>query len=291
MLTESQNPRTADIDRLSTLDMLGRINEEDAKVAEAVHGALPQIAQAVDAIAERMGRGGRLIYVGAGTSGRLGVLDAAECVPTFSTDPSEVIGLIAGGLGAMTNSVEGAEDNREAGRSDLLALNLTANDAVVGIAASGRTPYVLGALEAAQEIGAITIGVSCNAPAPLLDAAEIGIGVPVGPEAITGSTRMKAGTAQKLVLNMISTGVMVKLGKVYGNLMVDVRPTNSKLVDRARRIIAQVTGIQYDTAALLLEESGNQVKTAIVMAQKGVSADEARRLISAAGGRLREVID
>ncbi len=291
MLTESQNPRTADIDQLSTLDMLGRINEEDAKVAEAVHGALPQIAQAVDAIAERMGRGGRLIYVGAGTSGRLGVLDAAECVPTFSTDPGEVVGLIAGGLGAMTNSVEGAEDNREAGRSDLLALTLTADDSVVGIAASGRTPYVLGAIEAAKEIGAITIGISCNVPAPLLDVVEIGIGVPVGPEVITGSTRMKAGTAQKLVLNMISTGVMVRLGKVYGNLMVDVRPTNSKLVDRARRIIVQVTGIQYDTAAMLLEESGNQVKTAIVMAQKGVSADEARALIREAGGRLREVID
>ncbi len=291
MLTESQNPRTAGIDRLSTLDMVTRINDEDAKVAGAVRGALPQIAQAVDAIADRLRRGGRLIYVGAGTSGRLGVLDAVECVPTFSTDPGLVVALIAGGARAITRSVEGAEDDRDAGRAELLALDLTANDAVVGIAASGRTPYVLGAVEVANEIGAQTVGVACNQPSALLDAAQIAIGVPVGAEVITGSTRMKAGTAQKLVLNMLSTGTMIKLGKVYGNLMVDLRPTNSKLVDRARRIIAQVAGVDDDEAARLLDASGNQVKTAIVMARRGVDASAARALLSAAQGRLREVID
>lgn len=291
MLTESQNPRTRDIDQLSTLDMVQRINDEDATVAGAVRTALPQIAQAIDAIAERLRRGGRLIYVGAGTSGRLGMLDAVECVPTFSTDPSLVIGLIAGGKRALTEPVEGAEDNADAGRADLLALSLTADDAVIGIAASGRTPYVLGALAAADTIGALTVGVACNVPSALLDSAQIAIGVPVGAEVITGSTRMKAGTAQKLVLNMLSTGTMVRLGKVYGNLMVDLRPTNTKLVDRARRIIVQVAGVDYDEAARLLDASGSEVKTAIVMARRGVSAHEARSLLHAAGGRLRDVID
>jgi len=291
MLTESQNPRTADIDQLSTLEMVRRINDEDAQVAGAVRSALPQIAQAIDAIADRLRRGGRLIYVGAGTSGRLGVLDAVECVPTFSTDPSLVVALIAGGTRAITQSVEGAEDSRETGRAELLALDLTADDAVVGIAASGRTPYVLGAVEAAHEIGALTVGVACNVPSTLLDTAQIAIGVPVGAEVITGSTRMKAGTAEKLVLNMLSTGTMIKLGKVYGNLMVDVRPTNGKLVDRARRIIAQVAVVEYDEAARLLDASGSEVKTAIVMAQRGVPAEAARALLNAAHGRLRAVID
>jgi N-acetylmuramic acid 6-phosphate etherase len=291
MLTESQNTRTANIDQLSTLEMVARINEEDAKIAAVVQAALPQIAQAVDGIAERMARGGRLIYVGAGTSGRLGVLDAVECVPTYSTDPSEVVGLIAGGYGAIMHSVEGAEDDAEQGRAELVALNLTADDAVVGIAASGRTPYVLGALAHAQEVGALTVGLSCNVPAPVLDAAQIAIGLPVGPEVITGSTRMKAGTAQKLVLNMLSTATMVKLGKVYGNLMVDVRPTNIKLVDRARRIITQIAQVDYDEAGRLLDASGGEVKTAIVMSRRAVPTDEARALLDAAGGRLRTVID
>ncbi len=229
--------------------------------------------------------------MGAGTSGRLGVLDAVECVPTFSTDPEQVQALIAGGYGAIIRSVEGAEDNRGDGRADLLALHLAENDAVVGIAASGRTPYVLGAVAAATEIGALTVGVACNVPSPLLEAVQIAIGVSVGAEVITGSTRMKAGTAQKLVLNMLSTGTMVKLGKVYGNLMVDVRPTNSKLIDRARRMVAQIAGVDYDEAARLLDTSGNEVKTAVVMARRGVGASEARHLLDAAQGRLREVID
>lgn len=291
MLTESPNPRTTDIDSLPTLEIVQRINDEDAKIAAAVQQALPQIAQAVDAIAERMSRGGRLIYVGAGTSGRLGILDAVECVPTFNTDPSQVVGLIAGGYGAIVRSVEGAEDDADGGRADVLALSLTPDDAVVGIAASGRTPYVLGALAAATEIGALTVGISCNVPAAVLDAAQIAIGVPVGPEVITGSTRMKAGTAQKLVLNMLSTATMVRLGKVYGNLMVDVRATNEKLVDRARRIVAQIAAVPYDEAARLLDASGDEVKVAIVMAKRGVAADEASHLLDAAGGRLRAVID
>lgn len=291
MLTESQNPRTTDIDSLPTLEIVQRINDEDAKIAAAVQQALPQIAQAVDAIAERMSRGGRLIYVGAGTSGRLGILDAVECVPTFNTDPSQVVGLIAGGYGAIVRSVEGAEDDADGGRADVLALSLTPDDAVVGIAASGRTPYVLGALAAATEIGALTVGISCNVPAAVLDAAQIAIGVPVGPEVITGSTRMKAGTAQKLVLNMLSTATMVRLGKVYGNLMVDVRATNEKLVDRARRIVAQIAAVPYDEAARLLDASGDEVKVAIVMAKRGVAADEASHLLDVAGGRLRAVID
>lgn len=291
MLTESQNPRTMGIDQLSTLEMVERINDEDAKVAAAVRQALPQIAQAVDAVAERMARGGRLIYVGAGTSGRMGVLDAVECVPTYNADPSQVIGLMAGGYGALVRSVEGAEDDADAGRADLLALNLTPDDAVVGIAASGRTPYVLGALAYAGEVGALTVGIACNVPAAVLDAAQIAIGVPVGPEVITGSTRMKAGTAQKLVTNMLSTAVMVKLGKVYGNLMVDMRPTNVKLVDRARRMVAQIAGVEYDEAARLLDAGGSEIKTAVVMARRGVDAAQARELLRVAGGRLRAVID
>ncbi len=291
MLTESQNSNTMQIDQLSALEIVERINAEDAKVALAVHGALPQIAQAVDGIAERIGRGGRLIYVGAGTSGRLGVLDAVECVPTYNTPPELVIGLIAGGEKAITRSVEGAEDNAADGRADLLALNLTADDAVVGIAASGRTPYVIGALNAAAEIGALTVGVACNVPSAVLAAAQIAIGVPVGAEVVTGSTRMKAGTAQKLVLNMLSTATMIRLGKVYGNLMVDVRPTNEKLVDRARRIIAQIAGVEYGEAARLLSTSDGEVKTAIAMSRRGISADEARMLLDAAEGRLRDVID
>ncbi len=291
MLTESQNPRTTAIDSLSPLEVVRLINEEDAKIAGVVHAALPQIAQAVEAITARMADGGRLIYVGAGTSGRLGVLDAVECVPTYSTEPGQVVGLIAGGYGALVQSVEGAEDNAEAGRADLLALGLTADDSVVGIAASGRTPYVLGALAFAKEAGALTVGISCNVPAAVLDAAQIAIGVPVGAEVVTGSTRMKAGTAQKLVLNMLSTATMIGLGKVYGNLMVDVRPTNEKLVDRARRIIAQIAGVAYDEAARLLDASGGEVKTAIAMSRRGVGAPAARDLLRAAGGQLRDVID
>jgi N-acetylmuramic acid 6-phosphate etherase len=271
--------------------VVARINEEDATVALAVRAALPAIAQAVDAITERLTQGGRLIYFGAGTSGRLGVLDAAECVPTFSVDPGMVQGIIAGGEKALVTSIEGAEDEPETGRADLLARGLWERDAVVGIAASGRTPYVLGAIEAANEIGAVTVGIACNVPSPLLEKVKISIGVPVGAEVIAGSTRLKAGTAQKMILNMISTATMIRLGKVYGNLMVDVKVTNSKLADRARRIVAQVAGIGEADAARLLEESNNEVKTAIVVHRRQVTPDEARRLLKEANGRLRAVID
>jgi N-acetylmuramic acid 6-phosphate etherase len=291
MQTEQQNPNTMIIDSLSTLDMLRVINAEDMKVAQAVQAVLPAIAQAIDAIVERFKRGGRLIYIGAGTSGRLGVLDAVECVPTFGVPPTMVQGILAGGMPAMIRSVEGAEDNPELAREDLRALPLTADDAVVGIAASGTTPYVIGALEYARAVGAVTIGIACNAPAPVLDAADIAIGVVVGPEVITGSTRLKSGTAQKLALNMISTGSMIKLGKVYGNLMVDVQATNIKLVQRAKRIIMAITGLTDDNAAAdLLDAADREVKTAIVMHKRGVDAAEARRLLAGAGGMLRAVI-
>lgn len=291
MQTEQQNPNTLMIDSLSTLDMLRVINAEDMKVAQAVQAVLPAVAQAIDAIVERFKRGGRLIYIGAGTSGRLGVLDAVECVPTFGVPPTMVQGILAGGMPAMIRSVEGAEDNPELAREDLRALPLTADDAVVGIAASGTTPYVIGALEYARAVGAVTIGIACNAPAPVLDAADIAIGVVVGPEVITGSTRLKSGTAQKLVLNMISTGSMIKLGKVYGNLMVDVQATNIKLVQRAKRIVMAITGLTDDNAAAdLLDAADREVKTAIVMHKRGVDAAEARRLLAGAGGMLRAVI-
>ena len=288
--TEQVNPNTRQIDQLPTLDALRLINAEDATVAAAVEAALPDIAQAVDAIAERLRAGGRLIYVGAGTSGRLGVLDAVECVPTFGTPPELVQGLIAGGLPALTQAAEGAEDDRTAGHDELLALAVSAADAVVGIAASGRTPYVLGALDAAREVGALRIGIACNTPAPLLDAAEIAIAAIVGPEVIAGSTRLKAGTAQKLILNMISTATMIRLGKVYGNRMVDVKVTNQKLAARARRLVVEIAGIDEDEAARLLAQTGNRVKPAVVMALLGLSADAAQARLDTAQGVLGDVI-
>ncbi|TVR24485.1 MAG: N-acetylmuramic acid 6-phosphate etherase [Anaerolineaceae bacterium] len=291
MLTEQQNPNTTDIDRLSTLEMLGRINDEDRTVADAVRGALPQIAQAVDAITVRLRDGGRLIYSGAGTSGRLGVLDAVECVPTYSAPPGLIVGVIAGGNPALTRSVENAEDDAEAGAADLRGLELSAKDCVVGIAASGRTPYVLGAIAYAREVGAFTAGIACNAPAPLLDAADVGIGVPVGPEVITGSTRMKAGTAQKMILNMLSTSVMIKMGKVYGNLMVDVQVTNEKLARRARQLVCSVTGADSATADDLLRQADQQVKVAILMHKFNLSAPSARAKLAEAGDTLHPLID
>ncbi len=290
MLTEQLNPRSADLDQKSALEIVQIMNAEDAAVAAAVAAALPDIAAAVEAIAARLAGGGRLIYVGAGTSGRLGLLDAAECVPTFGVAPETVQALIAGGMAALTEAVEGAEDDSAAGRADLLALNLTAQDAVVGIAASGRTPYVVAALETAAETDALTVGVACSVPAPVLDAAQIRIAVLTGPEVIAGSTRLKAGTAQKMVLNMLSTGAMVRLGKVYGNLMVDVRVTNQKLAARARRIVAHLGQVDEDTAARLLAQSGGAVKPAVVMARRGVDAAEAQRLLDEADGFLRRVI-
>lgn len=290
MLTEQRNPNSRGIDRRSTLEIVQLMNDEDAGVAGAVRQALPAVAQAVDVIVERLRGGGRLFYVGAGTSGRLGILDAVECVPTFSTAPELVQGVIAGGEAAVTRSIEGAEDSAQDGQRDLMTRGLTAQDAVVGIAASGRTPYVVGALLYARQMGAATIGVSCNAPAPVLAAAEIGIAALVGPEILTGSTRLKAGTAQKLILNMLSTATMIKLGKVYNNLMVDVKVSNHKLADRARRIICEITGVSTEEAAALLDQTGQAVKPAIVMALLGVDFQEASARLEAAQGRLGQVV-
>jgi N-acetylmuramic acid 6-phosphate etherase len=290
MLTEAPNPRSANIDQLPTLDILQIINAEDATVAGAVRQVLPVIAQAVDVITGRLRQGGRLLYVGAGTSGRLGLLDAVECVPTFSTSPDMVQGIVAGGHSALTQPVEGAEDDHDAGYAQMIEIGVNTRDAIVGIAASGRTPYVLGALKAANERGAATVAITCNKPAPMRDLAHIPIAVVVGPEVIAGSTRLKSGTAQKMILNMISTASMIRLGKVYGNLMVDVKVTNQKLAQRARGIVSQVTGVSDDEAARLLEQTHNEVKPAIVMALLGVTAGEARARLSAAGGMLRHVI-
>jgi N-acetylmuramic acid 6-phosphate etherase len=290
MHTEQNNLRTQAIDQADTLSLLTLINAEDQTVAQAVAHTLPAIALAVDAIADRLQRGGRLFYVGAGTSGRLGILDASECPPTYGTSPQMVQGIIAGGSRAISESIEGVEDDRAAGADDLRVRELGAQDVVVGIAASGRTPYVLGALAYARERGAMTIALSNNQPAPILEAAEIGIAVVTGAEVIAGSTRMKAGTAQKLVLNMLSTGTMIKLGKVYGNLMVDVQIKNEKLLHRARHIMMQITGISETAAIDLLEAAGRDVKVAIVMAKRQVTADAARALLMEAGGSLRRVI-
>lgn len=290
LLTEQRNPHSQDIDQRSTLDMLKVMNDEDASVAQVVREALPQVAQAVEAIVAGIQRGGRLIYVGAGTSGRLAILDAAECPPTYNTPPELVRAIIAGGAAAVTGAVEGAEDDTEAGRKDVLALNLTEHDVVVGIAASGRTPYVLAAVEAANHIGSVTVGISCNQPAPLLDLAQIKIALPVGAEVVTGSTRLKAGTAQKWVLNMLSTGSMIRLGKVYGNWMVDLRVSNRKLAARARRMVAEIAGVNEDEAAALLAQCDNEVKTAIVVAKQAGTPEQARAALGAVHGRLREVI-
>lgn len=290
MQTESQNPRTTQIDTLDTLAMLRVINDEDQTVALAVQRALPQIAATVEAAVTAIQRGGRLFYVGAGASGRTGVIDAVECVPTYSTPPELVQGVLAGGDRALIHSVEGAEDDADLGRHDMQARDLAAPDLVIGIAASGTTPYVLGALAYARSLGCVTVGISCNAPAPLLAAGDIAVPLLVGPEVITGSTRMKAGTAQKMALNMISTATMVRLGKVYGNLMVDVQTTNLKLVDRGLRIVMQIADVDRETASDLLQHSGGRVKDAIVMHRRGVTADEAQGLLKAANGQLRKVI-
>lgn len=291
MLTEQRNPRSAYIDRATTLEMLEIMNDEDATVAHAVRLALPEIARAVDAIVERLQRGGRLLYVGAGTSGRLAVLDAAEVPPTFSVPPDLIQAVIAGGEKAIIHAVEGAEDDWLAGGDAMRALGVTEKDAVAGIAASGRTPFVLGALAAANTLGAMTIGISCNAPAPLLDTTHIKIAALVGPEVITGSTRLKAGTAQKLILNLLSTTTMIRLGKVYRNLMVDVKVSNEKLAQRAQRIVAEIAGVSHEEAGQLLAQSQHEVKTAIVTHLLRVTPDEARALLAWVGGRLSDVID
>jgi anhydro-N-acetylmuramic acid kinase len=289
--TEARNPRTLDIDQIPTLEMLRRINAEDRRVPEAVALQLPAIAEAVDRIAERMQRGGRLIYMGAGTSGRLGLVDASECPPTYNTPPSLVIGLIAGGTRAFTEAVEGGEDNAEAGARDLQRLDVGPNDTVVGLAASGRTPYVIGGLEEARQRGALTVSLACNHPSALEAVADIAIHPVVGPEAIAGSTRMKAGTAQKMVLNLLSTGVMVRLGKTYSNLMVDVQATNKKLRQRARRIVAEACGIAVEEAAAALDRCDGEVKTAIVAHLGEMAPEEARARLQAAGGVTRAALE
>ena len=286
-LTELPNPRSETIDTLDTLDIVRVMNYEEERVAHAVAAEMKSIAQAIDEIAGRMKRGGRLIYIGAGTSGRLGVLDAAECPPTFSTSPDQIIALIAGGARAITQAVEGAEDDEDAGTRDIASLNVTERDSVVGIAASGRTPYVIGGMREAKSRGAFVASVACNRPAPIEEHADVSIAVLVGPEVIAGSTRLKAGTAQKMVLNMLSTGVMVRLGKTFGNLMVDVQATNAKLRERARRIVAQACNVSLDEADALLAQCNGQVKTAIVAALARVSPEDARRRLQDAGGAVR----
>ena len=289
LLTEKRHPETAHIDQLSTLQMLEVINAADRSVADAVHAELPRIAQAVDGIAERLQSGGRLFYTGAGTSGRLGVLDASECPPTFNVDPQMVVGLIAGGDHALRHSIEGAEDDPRQGVADLKQHDLSGRDALVGIAASGRTPYVLGGMAYANELGALTIGLSCVPGSDVESRARIAITPAVGPEVITCSTRLRAGTATKLVLNMLSTGAMVRIGMVYGNLMVNVQPTNVKLKDRAVRIIAAATGVEEDRAEALLAEAGT-VRVAIVMQRRGLSPEKAKQRLEEAHGRLRAAL-
>ena len=290
LATEARNPASTRLDALSTLEMLGVLNDEDARVAAAVRAELPSIARAVDAIAERFRQGGRLFYIGAGTSGRLGVLDASECPPTFSVPADLVQGLIAGGDRALRLSSEHSEDSPEEGARDLAAAGFACGDALVGIAASGRTPYVLGAMEHAKKLGALTIGLSCVPGSALAQAAEIAITPATGAEVLTGSTRLKAGTATKMVLNMISTGVMVKTGLTYGNLMVNVRPTNAKLVDRAQRIVMDAAGCDRATAEQVLEAAGMDVKTAIVMQCLGLKRAEAEAKLAAAKGVLRAAL-
>ena len=289
--TEQRNPATLEIDRLSAGEILAVMNQEDARVPVAVREALPPSARAVDEIVASWRRGGRLFYFGAGTSGRLGVLDASECPPTFSSPPEQVQGFIAGGDRALRRSVEAAEDRPESGAADVAAAGVGTDDVVVGIAASGTTPYVAGALQEARRRGAFTVSLCCNRHAPISAHADVPIVVEVGPEVVTGSTRLKAGTAQKLVLNMLTTASMIRSGKVYGNLMVDLTASNAKLRDRARRIVRTVTGVSDDEADRLLALTGYRAKPAILMALTGCSADEASRRLEAAGGFLRTALE
>ena len=290
LTTEAFRPELAEIDRLSTLEIARTMNGEDQSVPAAVARELPAIAAAIDATAERMARGGRLLYLGAGTAGRLGVLDASECPPTFNTDPSEVVGLIAGGPTAMVKAVEGAEDSKELAAADLDALGVGPDDTVVGISASGRTPYAIGAVEHARTLGALTIGLSCNTDSALAAAAEHGIEVVPGPELLTGSTRLKAGTAQKLVLNMISTITMIRLGKTYGNLMVDVRASNEKLRARSRRIVALATGAPDEQIEAALTAAEGEVKNAILIILADVDAATAAQRLRDSHGHLRAAL-
>lgn len=290
LLTEQPNPASAHIDSLPTAQVLAIINQEDQKVAGAVANEIPRIAECVDRIVERMRSGGRLFYIGAGTSGRLGVLDAAECPPTFHVSPELVQGIVAGGEAALSQATEASEDDPGEGCRDLLARGFASKDVLVGIAASGRTPYVLGAVEEARRLGALTIGISCTPDSPLSQAVRISIEPLSGPEVIAGSTRLKAGTATKLVLNMLSTAVMVRLGYVYGNLMVNVQPRNSKLEDRARRIVALSAGVSYDNAGDLLSGAGGDVRVAILMSKLSLDRTAAETVLAGAEGRLSEAL-
>jgi len=287
--TEAQNPHSLHLDQMPILEAAQAMNAVDQQVALAVQQAIPQIVQAVEVIVAAFRAGGRLIYQGAGTSGRLGVLDAVECAPTFSV-PDEMVQGILAGLSAMFSSVENAEDNAGLAVTDLKTIGFSAADVLVGIAASGRTPYVLGGIAYARQLGARTVGLACNQPSPLLEQADIAIPLLTGPEFITGSTRLKAGTAQKMALNMLTTLSMAQLGKVYGNLMVDVAITNHKLRQRGERIIMQLAQVSQEDAARALDAAGQQVKTAIVMLRRGVDAEQARRLLDEAEGHLRRVI-
>lgn len=289
LTTEQRNERTMNLDAVSTIDILRLMNEEDQGVPTAIRSVLQEIEKVVEAVKQSFHRGGHLIYVGAGTSGRLGILDAAECVPTFNVDPSMVQGLIAGGIPAMTVAVEGAEDSFILGEEDLKKIHLTDKDTVLGIAASGRTPYVIGALDYARKVGATTASLACNKDAEISKHADINIEVLVGSEILTGSTRLKSGTAQKLVLNMISTASMIGIGKVYKNLMVDVKPTNEKLLERSKTIIMQATECSYEVANRAFYEADENVKLAIVMVLTSLSKEEAQQKLNKAKGFIRKI--
>ncbi|EGO2581389.1 MULTISPECIES: N-acetylmuramic acid 6-phosphate etherase [Enterococcus] len=290
LTTEARNEATKKIDQVSTLEMVTLINQEDQKVAQAIEKVLPQIAAAIDAAAERFKKGGRLIYCGAGTSGRLGALDAIELTPTYSVSPERAFGILAGGEKAMYQAIEGAEDSKELAIEDLTQHQLTAQDVVIAIAASGRTPYAVSAIEYGKKVGALTISVTCNNQSPMNQLAEIGIAPIVGPEVITGSTRMKAGSAQKMVLNMFSTGIMVKVGNIYQNLMVNVQPTNEKLMQRATNIIKEAAEIEESQAKEYLEAAQLEVAPAIVMAKAHVDFQKAKQLLAEHDGRISEVL-
>ena len=290
LTTEAHNPASSEIDSLSAIEIVQLMNRQDAGVAAAVARQVAPIARAIDLIAQQFRAGGRLIYIGAGTSGRLGVLDASECPPTFGTPPEMVLGLIAGGPSALTRAIEGAEDSPEQGRRDLDAIQLTDNDVVVGIATSGRTPYVIGGLQYARQIGASTIGFSCNEDCGLRSHSQIMITPVVGPEVISGSTRMKAGTATKMVLNMLTTGAMIRLGKTYGNIMVDLRATNEKLTHRSCRIVSELAEVDFAQAKALLAACDGEVKTAIVAHRRGLAPEVARKVLHGAQGHLRDAL-
>lgn len=291
LTTEASNPASERLDSLSPQEIVSLINSEDAKIADAVGQQSDTIAKAIEVIAHRLQHGGRLVYIGAGTSGRLGVLDAAECPPTFNSDPAQVVGIIAGGPGALLRAVEGAEDSPDLAAQDLKNIDLCSHDVLVGIATSGRTPYVMGALDYARSQGAYTIGLCCNRDAAMSARAELSIAPIVGPEILSGSTRMKAGTATKMVLNMLSTGAMVRLGKIYGNLMVDLQATNTKLAERSKRIVCKITDVAPEQAENLLQKCNGELKTAIVSYRLDLEPEQARLRLSNARGHLRKALE